>query len=200
MKKVTLVILASGFSRRFGKNKLLEDLEGKPLILHTIDNAMKSGISEVVVVVEPGNGEVLNLIPSGARTVENHGRSMGLSSAVRVGVGSVFPDSDAVLFMVGDQPFVTAVLINKIIGKFKNDNCRIVSCRLEGVLKNPMLFSREYFDELSRIENDVGARQVALKHLDSVCAVDITDPVTLIDIDTEKDLEKARKILMKKNS
>jgi len=44
------VILAGGFSRRFGQDKGLIDLAGKPLILHVIDRVYKV-VDETVVVV-----------------------------------------------------------------------------------------------------------------------------------------------------
>ncbi len=196
-KNVSVVILASGFSSRFGRNKLLEDLDGSPLLMHAIKNALEANHFEITVVVEPGNREVRNIIPPGVRVCENPGRSAGLSSAVRVGVESVSEDSDAVLFLVADQPFVKPWLIDRLIEEFREKSCGIVACSQDGVLKNPMLFSREYFDELCKIKMDVGARQVAVKHSDAVCAVEIKDPDTLLDVDTPSDMEKARKLSKK---
>ena len=49
MKK-SAVILAGGFSRRFGRDKGLVVLAGKPLILHVIDRVSKV-VDEVLVVV-----------------------------------------------------------------------------------------------------------------------------------------------------
>jgi molybdopterin-guanine dinucleotide biosynthesis protein A len=44
------VILAGGFSKRFGRDKALVYLAGKPLILHVIDRVSKI-VNEIVVVV-----------------------------------------------------------------------------------------------------------------------------------------------------
>ena len=48
--KNSAVILAGGFSRRFGQNKGLIDLAGKPLVLHVVDRVSKV-VDETVVVV-----------------------------------------------------------------------------------------------------------------------------------------------------
>ena len=150
---------------------------------------------ELIVVVEPGNSRVRDIIPPGIKVVENPGRSAGLSSSVRLGAKSVDRLADAVLFLVADQPFVKARHISRLVEEFDKKGCGIVSCRQEGVMKNPMLFSREYFSELEGISDDVGARQVAVKHASAVCAVDIKEPYALLDIDTVGDMEKARKLL-----
>jgi len=44
------VILAGGFSRRFGQDKGLIDLAGKPLVFHVVDN-VSTVVDETVVVV-----------------------------------------------------------------------------------------------------------------------------------------------------
>ena len=44
------MILAGGFSKRFGQNKGLIELSGKPLVLHVLDKALHI-VDEVVVVV-----------------------------------------------------------------------------------------------------------------------------------------------------
>jgi molybdopterin-guanine dinucleotide biosynthesis protein A len=48
--KNSAVILAGGFSRRFGQDKGLIDLAGKPLVLHVIDK-VSTVVDETVVVV-----------------------------------------------------------------------------------------------------------------------------------------------------
>ena len=48
--KNSAVILAGGFSRRFGQDKGLIDLAGKPLVLHVVDKVSKV-VDETVVVV-----------------------------------------------------------------------------------------------------------------------------------------------------
>lgn len=49
--KNSAVILAGGFSRRFGQEKGLIDLAGKPLVLHVVDRISKVVDETVVVVV-----------------------------------------------------------------------------------------------------------------------------------------------------
>ncbi len=48
--KISVVILAGGFSKRFGQNKGLIELAGKPLIVHVLDRTVDV-VDEAVVVV-----------------------------------------------------------------------------------------------------------------------------------------------------
>jgi molybdenum cofactor cytidylyltransferase len=50
-KKIAAIVLAAGMSRRMeGKNKLLEDFGGKPLVRHAVEAALGSKASPVIVV------------------------------------------------------------------------------------------------------------------------------------------------------
>ena len=39
--KIALIMLAAGNSRRFGSNKLLYEIEGKPMYQHILEKLMK---------------------------------------------------------------------------------------------------------------------------------------------------------------
>lgn len=50
MNSVSLLITAAGHSTRFGENKLLVDIEGKPLLIRSLESCMRcSWIEEVVI-------------------------------------------------------------------------------------------------------------------------------------------------------
>ena len=47
------ILLAAGAGSRFGGDKLLAPLHGKPLVLHAVD-AMRAAVTEIIAVVRPG--------------------------------------------------------------------------------------------------------------------------------------------------
>ncbi len=55
--KRSAVILAGGFSKRFGQDKGLVELAGKPLVLHILDR-MSGLVNETLVVVSSGRQKV----------------------------------------------------------------------------------------------------------------------------------------------
>ncbi|HKJ97189.1 MAG TPA: nucleotidyltransferase family protein [Thermoplasmataceae archaeon] len=193
-KSVSGVILASGFSSRFRGDKLSAKLDEKPIVAYAVENALNSELAEVIVVIDPDNKAVRKLMPDKVKIAENRHREEGISSAVKAGLKSVDENSTAALFLVGDQPFVSPALINRIVKAYLEEDCQIVSCSHKGVWKNPMLFDRSFFEQLLSIAGDVGAKQVALLNPDRVCTVEVKDPFPLFDIDTFEDLEKARRL------
>lgn len=192
---VSVVVLASGFSSRFNGNKLIAALGGLTVIKRTVENARSSMASEVIVVVDPKDEAVKAEISGRITVIENLHRSEGISSSVKAGIAAVSHLSDGVIFMVGDQPFVTSGIIDRLIYRFMTDDCEVVACKLGRELMNPMLFHRSLFPELLEISGDAGGKQVAMKMHDEVCVEEISNPNLLFDIDTREDLEKAREIL-----
>ena len=41
--KIGMILLAAGYSRRFGSNKLLYEIEGRPMYLRTLDQLIQAG-------------------------------------------------------------------------------------------------------------------------------------------------------------
>lgn len=200
MAKVTAVVLASGFSSRFGTNKLIQELAGKPLLTYILKAVQDCRFHRSIAVVEPGNDSVISIIPENWQVAENTGRGEGISSAVRTGLSAVDAESDAVLFLVADQPFVTSSLIEELISRFEQGGCDIVACVLEGVAVNPMLFGRSLFKELVSVSGDVGAKSILPSHRKRTCLIPVDDPDTLLDVDTQEDMERAEEILHRKFS
>ena len=40
--KIGMILLAAGYSRRFGSNKLLYEIEGRPMYLRTLDQLIQA--------------------------------------------------------------------------------------------------------------------------------------------------------------
>ena len=55
---VTGLVLAGGRSSRFGRNKLAEPIDGRPLLWHAID-AVRPLVDEVLVVAAPDSEPIL---------------------------------------------------------------------------------------------------------------------------------------------
>jgi molybdenum cofactor cytidylyltransferase len=124
---VSAVITAAGKNRRMIedlksrkleiKHKLLMDIGGKPVILHTIDNVLKSGVDECIVVLGHFSeeiGPVLEDYPDERlKIVKNTDKNVELSETLLNGVQN--SSSGLVLCVAGDQPTVTAETYRNLI-------------------------------------------------------------------------------------
>ena len=88
--------------------------------------------------------------------------------------------------MVCDQPFIKKETIERIVSKFCECNKGITAVSKDGVIGNPVLFSKKYIDELLSLKGDTGGKKVLKRHLDDVELVEAQDKIELIDIDTQE--------------
>jgi molybdopterin-guanine dinucleotide biosynthesis protein A len=103
------IVLAGGRSARFGRDKLAEPLDGRPLLVHAIEavRAVDPGL-DLVVVGAPGASPS---IPDGVRLVHDARAFEGPLAGVATGLAALVPDVDRVVVVGGDMPgLVPAVL------------------------------------------------------------------------------------------
>ena len=185
---VSGVILAAGSSRRLGRPKQLLDLGGEPLLWHTIRNAIRSGLSEVLVVLGSRAEEIRVAVGDvGQRTMVNPDFAEGQSTSLVVGMDAVSTEADAVVILLGDQPLVSPAAIDRLVEAYKGRDGEIVQAAYEGVPGNPVLFGRSLFGELTAVTGDEGARSVIKRHAEAVVRVEVGDVAEAIDVDTEAD-------------
>jgi molybdenum cofactor cytidylyltransferase len=114
----------------------------------------------------------------------------GMASSVRNGLNELLfisPSTDAVIFMVCDQPYVSFSLMDDLIDKQRETGKPIVTCNYGEAIGPPALFHRSLFNELMQLKGDAGARKVIQQHNDDVATVLFTKGK--IDIDTIEDYE-----------
>ncbi len=195
-ESILAVVIASGFSRRYGSNKLNDDLGGMTLLERAVYNAAHSSCSAVLVVMPEEADEPL-AFDENVTIVRNRNRREGISSSVKAALSGAGRDYDGFLFLVADQPFASPTLLDRIASEFRKGSCGIIACTTGSDIRNPMLFSAAYSSELLSIQGDTGARQVALSHKNDVALVRANHEWELMDIDTPDDMLEARKIMKK---
>src|SRR5262245_10723002 len=98
-------------------------------------------------------------------------------------------DSEAAMFALADQPFVTTAHYQSLLDTFRQQTPAIVSVRYGDVTAPPHLFSRELFPELAELQH--GARPVLERHSDRRIVLQFAADL-LQDIDKPEDYEAAK--------
>ena len=188
------LVLAAGRSSRMGRNKLLLDLNGKPILVHVVDQALNAGLSEIVIVTGHQASKVRAVLGDRpVKVIEAREHRLGMSASLKAGLRALSPKSEAALVMLGDMPQVSAALMRRLIGAYNPIEGRsIVLPTLEGKRGNPVLFDRRYFDEMLALEGDVGARHLIGEHDDQVAEVAVEDPGVFADVDTPEAYDQLR--------
>ena len=196
------IILAAGRSLRMGKNKLLLPFCGKPILQHVIDAAQKSSLSPLVLVIGSDSDVIRSRIEPGAAVViENKDFSHGYGSSLQVGLNALSALSTpcaGAMFLLGDQPLVTAATIEKLIAAFQKEPERWVAPSWNGQRGNPVITPASWFDRIFALKGDTGPR----KHLKDPAAglklVEVDDKGVVFDIDSPEEYERLIKSGMKK--
>jgi len=184
---ISAIILAAGYSRRMGKNKLLLKVRAISLIQHTIDIIKKCDFIEVIIVAR--EEKIIEIgYKNGLKVIVNENAVKGISESVKLGVKHS-TSTDGYMFFTGDQPFLDIDTINELIHKFRENTNYIIVPRCEGMLGNPVIFPCFFKDDLLKLQGDVGGKIIINKNLDKVKFVEIYDSTRLFDIDTNENYE-----------
>lgn len=153
MNNISLIILASGFSRRFVSNKLLYEFHGKKLIEYAFDKA--SAFLDVIVVTQ--YEKIKEMAESlGYHVVMNDHPEYGQGHSIALGVGAC--QNNACILMVADMPYLKFDTLKEMVSI--QDGKHIVICEHNGILCNPMLLPKMYYDRAKQLCNDKGAKQI----------------------------------------
>jgi molybdenum cofactor cytidylyltransferase len=192
---IAAIVLAAGQSSRMGeRNKLLQLIDGKPMVACVSETALESGIVCPVIVVAgfEANRVADALQGLDVTIVNNQHYEQGLSTSLRAGLEALPPDCDGALILLGDMPLIEASDIDTLIAAAKDRNAICIPVN-NGKMGNPILWGAAYFAEMMRLTGDSGAKQLLARHPDSIVEVPIASDRIFTDIDTPSDLARSTK-------
>ena len=194
-RRVAGLVLAAGRSTRMGgPNKLLEEINGKPLVRIVAEQALASRASPVIVVTGHQRERVERAL-AGLRVtfVHNPDFADGLSTSLKAGIKAVPADADGAIVTLGDMPQVSAKLLDRLIAAFDPERgALVVVPTIDGKRGNPVLWARRFFSDLLAVEGDVGARHLIAGYAEAVTEVPVEDAAALTDVDTPEALIAVR--------
>ena len=119
-----VIVLAGGRSSRFGSNKALQILAGKPLIRHIVDRVSNVG-DDVLVVI--GNGEpraeYYAVLPSHVKVINDELK--GKNPLVGIVTGLKAAKSDYAAVLACDIPFVNEAVIKHLFRRASGTDAAI---------------------------------------------------------------------------
>ena len=180
--KLGAVLMAAGFGRRFGGNKLLHPVDGVPMIERAMAAVPAELFSRACVVSR--YPDILALAGErGYVPIPNPDAAQGQSASVRLGLAAL-ADMDGVLFCVCDQPYLRRNSVERLLADFAaHPNC-ICALSWRGERGSPAMFPRELFPELLALTEDQGGGGVIRTHQDRLRLVEASASMELQDVDT----------------
>jgi molybdenum cofactor cytidylyltransferase len=189
--RVAAILLAAGAARRMrGRDKLLEEVGGRPVLRAAAEAARASRADEVVVVLPPDAAARRAALDGlDVATVEAPDGAEGMAASLRAGLAAVTPHADAAVVLLADMPEIGPAEIDRLIAAYDPDDgreiCRAVSA--DGTPGHPVLFGRRFFETLASLKGDRGARDVLRESAEFVTEVPTDGRAAVIDLDTPED-------------
>ena len=121
MNKISVIVLASGLSKRFNGNKLLHLFNGKPMIEYTFEKLKQIDFDKVLVVSR--YSEVLNLAKCyGFTGIKNNDETFDTSITIKLGIDKIKNTSIGAMLIVADEPYLKIESLNKLPEEPNDDN------------------------------------------------------------------------------
>lgn len=194
-RHLRIVIMASGLSRRFGENKLLVKVKGRPMyspVLENVSAFLRKNPDKATGIVVSSYEEILSYGRNlGLNTVFNENPEKGQSESIKLGLSfSLDKDGErreSTVFLTADQPWMRQETLEKFLLEVLETKAGFLCASVHGVPGNPVSFEEAYYPELMALQGDYGGKNVMKSHLRDVVYMEI-DGDELRDVDQQKDL------------
>ena len=154
------LVLAAGASTRFGAQKQLAELDGVPMLEHSLRTISAAPVGRVVVVLGSAADEIVSKVNLHradpivcARWEEGQSASLACGLAELAGC-------EAVVVTLGDQPRVSPDAIARVIAG--RNGASAIRVTYNGNPGHPVLLEQALFEQLRDVTGDKGARNLLL--------------------------------------
>ncbi|AHD01028.1 nucleotidyltransferase family protein [Leisingera methylohalidivorans] len=185
MTAIAILLLAAGASSRMeGRDKLMEDVDGLPLLALMCRRAALTGLP--VFVTLPSSTHPRAAAIGSAIPVPVPGADEGMAASIRCGVAALPPEAEAVMLLPADMPEVETQDMLHLAAHFPGDGNPVLRATSEdGTQGHPVLFPRRCFAALKTLSGDQGARSILTS--EPLQMVPLPENHALTDLDTPAD-------------
>jgi molybdenum cofactor cytidylyltransferase len=194
---IAAIVLAAGQGQRFGGNKLLADVQGQALVVHSLLPWLQI-FDRVTVVVRPGGLPLIEAVQSAtvldARRVDwamVAEDATGMGDSLAAGV-RLCQNAEGWLIGLADMPALSAASI-AAVHQALIDGRPLAAPTFNGQRGHPVGFSRSYRDALMALQGDQGAKSLLQSDADRLCLIPVADRGVVLDIDIPEDLKLLRR-------
>jgi molybdenum cofactor cytidylyltransferase len=187
------ILLAAGFSRRFGAaDKLLQPLPDGRLIAIASAEKLIEAIPTCVAVVRAENKVLADmLIRRGFKLIfcdeTKQEMADSLATAIRFSAGFAEADSGFVIALA-DMPYIQTATIRAVAERLAQGES-IVIPTYQGQRGHPVGFAGKFRQELQSLQGDEGARSIVKRYANEVALLACEDAGILADIDIPSDIK-----------
>ncbi len=186
----TVVVLAAGKGSRFkgSAHKLEQSLGDLSVLGRTLHNAIESHLPVVVVTTQSLAASAAQVVAARDVVVVPQAlAALGMGHSIAAGIAAR-ADAPGWLLLPGDMPLVRPATMLAVAAALEHHP--VAYAQYRGRRGHPVGFAAELYSELMMLSGDEGARRIVARY--PAIGVDVDDPGTLLDLDTEADLAAMR--------
>ncbi len=162
------------------------------MVEHILDEALKSDLDRVILVVARLAGEMETVLAPYEqdrkfRVVENRQSREGMSSSIIAGLQAIAHECDHIMVILGDMPGIDSNIINHLLHGYLASPKTMGAVTVGRRRSHPVIFGREWYGALRKLRGDRGARALLNEHGAEVCLVNAPPAYDDRDIDTPED-------------
>lgn len=192
--KLGCVVLAAGQGVRFGGNKLICPLAGRPVLARVLDNLPREQLSSIAVVASsPG---VEQLCREADIPCLRYGGG-AQSDSIRLGLGAM-EGTDGCMFVMGDQPLCSRRSMERLLEAFRHQPEAVVRLSFQGRPCSPVLFPSRYYPNLAALTGEQGGIAAVRGLNPTFLFVEAEEEAELWDTDTPEELTRIEHYLLTK--
>ncbi|MDC0135246.1 nucleotidyltransferase family protein [Sulfitobacter sp.] len=193
---IPVLILAAGTSSRMrGTDKLLEDVDGIPLLRRSVQRALATGAAVYVCLPAAPHPRYSALENLGLTTVPVADAAQGMSVSLRAGLQALPADTPAVMVLLADMPDLTTEDFNTVLQTIDLNSKLLIwrATTRDGAAGHPIVFRDTLFAPLMGIEGDTGGSDIVKANRDKTVMVRLPDNHARTDLDTPEAWDAWRK-------
>lgn len=191
--KNNMIYLAAGQGRRFGSNKLLWEIEGKPMFAYTLDLLIKitEERPDYTLTVVTMYDEIAEYTKNATklpavRCIMSPESRQGISFSIKNGIKDLSDNGCFYTFIVADEPGLTYETLTGFMEGCMASGFLAGVVTHNGVTGNPTMFHGSFKPALMSLTGDVGGKKLLNEYDDGCFMYEVPDGTELSDIDYKR--------------
>ncbi|KUJ80960.1 4-diphosphocytidyl-2C-methyl-D-erythritol synthase [Ruegeria marisrubri] len=194
MSTIPIILLAAGRSSRMGgADKLMQDIDGQPLLRRTAEIAR--AVAPVIVALPPAPHPRHDALAGlDVRIVPIADADEGMNASLRGALKALPEESTAVMVMLADLVDLTAADLAAVLESVTDAPDMLIwrGATEDGKPGHPVVFHSSLFRELATLTGDGGAQSIVNRHSDRVHLTPLPGQHARTDLDTPRDWDRWR--------
>lgn len=190
---IPILLLAAGQSSRMrGRDKLMEAVEGRPLIRLQVERALAAGLDPWVALPCPDHPRARALAGLAHHPLVLPGSAEGMGGTLREGVAAL-PACPRFLVMAADLVALTSADLAAVAAAPFGAALVLVATDATGQLGHPVAFAADLRPAFAQLSGDEGARRVVRANRARMKTVALPGDHATRDLDTPEDWDAWRR-------